>query len=95
MIKWRQSKRLIDFFTKRAISYWRMASANALVTRGRRVYVLAETRKHYVIYAATGGTFAIRLAPGLYVVQQYNPRTGEAVAASPRRWRSLAAVYHA
>jgi Domain of unknown function (DUF5060)/Protein of unknown function (DUF4038)/Putative collagen-binding domain of a collagenase len=72
-------KRLIDFFTTREIPYWKMSSRNALATSGTRVYVLAETGKHYIIYAAAGGTFSIRLAPGPYEVQQYNPRTGEVV----------------
>jgi hypothetical protein len=73
-------RRLIDFFATREVPYWPMSSRNDLVTSGTRVYMLAERGKRYVIYAAVGGTFSAKLAPGTYAVQRYDPRTGEAVA---------------
>lgn len=35
-------KHLIGLFTKKGIHYWEMSSANALVTTGKRIYVLAK-----------------------------------------------------
>ena len=70
-------KRLVDFFATKGLEYWKMSSQNALKTSGTRVYVLAETGRQYLIYAAIGGTFAINLAPRTYKARRYNPRTGE------------------
>jgi hypothetical protein len=70
-------KRMIDFFTTKGIEYWKMSSRNELVSSGERSYVLAEPGRQYVIYAATGGTIAVSLAPGSYRARRHNPRTGE------------------
>jgi len=70
-------KRLVDFFTTKGLSYWKMSSQNSLKTSGTRVYVLAETGRQYLIYAAIGGTFSVHIAPGTYIARRYNPRTGE------------------
>lgn len=70
-------QRLMQFFTTKGIEYWKMSSQNSLKTSGTRVYVLAETGRQYLIYAAVGGTFAVNIAPGTYTARRYNPRTGE------------------
>lgn len=70
-------KRMIDFFTTKNIEYWRMSSHNSLATQGTRIYVLAEPRRQYVIYAAIGGICTVDLAPGTYAARRYNPRTGD------------------
>ena len=70
-------KRMIDFFTAKNVEYWKMSSQNSLATEGTRVYVLAETGRQYVIYAAAGGACTVNLAPGTYAVRRYNPRTGD------------------
>ncbi len=67
---------LVDFFTTKGIEYWKMSSQNSL-TPNSRTYVLAETGRQYVAYAATGGTFTMDLAAGTYYAYEYNPRTGE------------------
>ncbi|MGI8783307.1 MAG: DUF5060 domain-containing protein [Acidobacteriota bacterium] len=70
-------RRLVDFFTTKGLHYWKMTSQNSLKTSGMRVYVLAETGRQYVIYAAVGGTFSVNIASGTYMARRYNPRTGE------------------
>ncbi len=69
-------KRMIDFFTAKGIEYWKMSSQNKLITTAKRTYVLAETGRQYVVYAATGGKFYIELAPGTYKAFRFDPRTG-------------------
>jgi hypothetical protein len=70
-------KRMIDFFTTKNIEYWKMSSQNSLLTSGSRTYVLAETGRQYVVYAAAGGSFSVKLAAGDYNAWRYDPRTGE------------------
>ncbi len=70
-------KHLIDLLTTKGIEYWKMASHNGLVTSGQRMCVLAEPGRQYVIYAAVGGDFSIKLAKGKYQAFRYDPRTGE------------------
>jgi len=70
-------QRLMQFFTTKGLEYWRMSSQNSLKTSGTRVYVLAETGRQYLIYAAVGGTFSVNVASGTYRARRYNPRTGE------------------
>ncbi len=72
-------KRLIDFFTRGNIEYWRMAPHNEMVTRGERVYVLAEPGRQYVVYAAAGGEFSLELPGGRFSASRYDPRTGETI----------------
>jgi Protein of unknown function (DUF4038)/Domain of unknown function (DUF5060)/Putative collagen-binding domain of a collagenase len=69
-------KRMVDFFTTKGIEYWKMSSQNGLVTSGTRTYVLTETGRQYVIYAAVGSTFSLNLAAGSYNARRYDPRTG-------------------
>jgi hypothetical protein len=57
-------KRMIDFFTTTSIEYWKMSSQNGLVTSGTRIYVLAETARQYLIYAAVGAASSVNLAVG-------------------------------
>lgn len=67
---------LIRFWTERGIPYWRMLPANQLVTSGKRVYVLADPGAEYVVYAASGGPFAIALPGGTYRYEWFDPATG-------------------
>ena len=57
-------KLMIDFFTTKGIEYWKMSSQNELITAGKRTYLLAETGRQYVVYAATGGSFSIESGRG-------------------------------
>jgi hypothetical protein len=69
-------KRTIDFFTTKAIEYWKMSGQNALLTAGSRSYVLAEDGRQYVIYTASGGAFSVRLVTGNYKAWRYDPTNG-------------------
>lgn len=70
-------RRLVDFFTKKGIEYWKMSGQNDLLTAGARAYVLAETGRQYVVYAATGGGFSVKLAEGSYKAWRYDPVDGK------------------
>jgi hypothetical protein len=72
-------RRLVDFFTGKGVEFWLMTPQNGLVKSGRRVYVLAEAGRQYVIYAAAGGDIAVELREGKYAAHRYDPRTGEEV----------------
>ena len=69
--------RLIAFFTRGDIPYWRMRPANDLARGAPRVYALADPGRTYVIYAAAGGAFSVALPPGEFAAQRFDPRTGE------------------
>ena len=56
-----------------------MASNNALITQGERVYALAEPGRQYVFYAAQGNRFTATIAPGTYRARRFDPATGEDV----------------
>jgi len=62
-----------------------MASHKELKLTGDRVYVLAEPARQYLFYAAVGGTFTAKLAPGTYAAHCFNPRTGEGVSLPDQR----------
>lgn len=69
--------RLIAFFTRSDVPFWRMRPAQELVAGAPRVYALADAGRCYVFYAATGGTFRAALPPGKFTATRYDPRTGE------------------
>ncbi len=69
-------KHLIAFFTQKGLEYWKMNSANELVT-GDRTYALAEPGRQYVVYAAVGGQFTLQVLAGKYTATLFNPSTGE------------------
>ncbi len=75
--EYRDVQNLTRFFTTKGIEYWKMTSHNEVKTSGTRVYVLAEPGRQYVVYAAAGGTFTLKLPAGDYYAYRYNPRTGE------------------
>jgi hypothetical protein len=71
-------QRLVSFFTTQRIQYWKMTSSNEL-TPDKRVYVLGQARKEYVVYSAVGGKITLDLPPpngATYRVTWYNPATG-------------------
>lgn len=71
-------RRLIDFFTaKPGFEYWKMRPDNELVKSGKRVYVLAEPGRQYIVYAAGGGRVSLEASGGPYRARRYDPRTGE------------------
>jgi hypothetical protein len=72
-------QRLIRFFTSRGIEYWKMRPDAAKSSVKERLYVLAWPGRQYVLYAAAGGKFSVKLAEGDYAARRYDPRTGEDV----------------
>lgn len=78
--EWDDVKRLIGFFTGKKIEYWKMLPANDLAVGGERVYVLADPARQYVVYAAAGGKFSIRLPVGKFQARRFDPRTAEDLA---------------
>ena len=68
--------RLIAFFTRGDIPFWRMRPANDLVRGTPRAYALAEAGRCYVIYAATGGKIFVQFPAGNFTATRFDPRTG-------------------
>jgi hypothetical protein len=80
---------MIDFFT--AFDWWKLVPHDELVTAG--AYCLAEPGRRYVVYLRTGRPVELRLEPGAYDAQWFNPRTGQrssAGAAQGPAWTSPA-----
>ncbi|MCC6446618.1 MAG: hypothetical protein IT210_24585 [Armatimonadetes bacterium] len=58
---------------------------------GRGAFCLAQPGKLYAIYLPAGGSASVKLGPGRYRVQWYNPRTGRYTALGETNrpeWRS-------
>jgi hypothetical protein len=72
-------RHLVDFWTKRGIQYWRMQPRESDEALRTRTYTLALEGEEYVTYAAAGGEVSVRLAPGMYSAERFDPRNGEAV----------------
>jgi hypothetical protein len=70
-------RRLVNFFTQPELTYWTMSPDTLTVTNGNRVYCLSEPARQYVVYAAAGGTFGLRLPAGTYQVTRLDPATGQ------------------
>lgn len=75
--EYKDIRNLVDFFTAKGLQYWKMSAQNELITKGERVYVLAEPGRQYIIYAAEGGELSIKLSPGIYNARQFHPATGK------------------
>lgn len=67
---------LVKLFTGRGLEYWKMSPAPELVSSEERVYVLAQPGRQYIVYAAAGGAFGLKLGEGNYSATLYNPRDG-------------------
>jgi enterochelin esterase-like enzyme len=74
--EYREIAALIDLFTTKGLEYWKMAPQPSAVEAGTRVYVLAAPGRQYIAYAAAGGAFTLRVAPGRYAAKLYDPRDG-------------------
>lgn len=70
-------RRLVNFFTKTVPSYWTLSPDTLSLTNTPRIYCLSEPGRHYVVYAADGGTASLTLPMGMYQVTQLDPATGE------------------
>jgi hypothetical protein len=67
---------LAALFTGKGLEYWRMTPEPGLIESGTRVYALALAGRQYIFYAAAGGAFRAKLAPGRYEAVLFNPRDG-------------------
>ena len=63
---------IVNFFT--SFEWWKTDPHDELVNNG--ALCLAEMGKQYVVYLPHGGSVTVRLKPGRYDVQWFNPRTG-------------------
>lgn len=63
---------MVDFFT--SFDWWKLEPHDESVDQG--AYCLSEPGKRYVIYQNTGRPVTVKLAPGDYAAEWFNPRTG-------------------
>ncbi|HKT12885.1 MAG TPA: DUF4038 domain-containing protein [Terriglobia bacterium] len=64
---------MVDFFT--GFDWWKTNPDDSLVTHGD--YCLADPGKIYAIYLPMAGSVTVKLEPGNYKAEWFNPRTGE------------------
>jgi hypothetical protein len=65
--------RMLEFFT--AFEWWRTEPHDELVTAGS--YCIAEPGRLYAIYLPHGGKVTVKLQKGTYILQSFDPQTGE------------------
>lgn len=78
---------MVDFFT--GLPWWRTDPHDELVTAGD--FCLAEPGKLYLVYLPMSGKVTVRLEPGEYAANWFNPRSGKTVplpAANGPEWTS-------
>jgi hypothetical protein len=83
--------RMVRFFTK--LEWWKTEPHDEYVDNG--AFCLADPGKLYVVYLPHGGEVAVKLEPGPYQAQWYNPRTGEYLPESKTEgpgWTSPTAI---
>jgi hypothetical protein len=66
---------MVDFFT--GFDWWKAEPHDELVDHG--AFCLAEPGKLYAVYLPQGERTTIKLIPGIYQMNWYNPRTGKAI----------------
>jgi hypothetical protein len=64
---------MVDFFT--SFDWWKTNPDDSLVTHGN--YCLADPGKIYVVYLPMAGSVTVKLEPGTYKAEWFNPRTGK------------------
>ena len=75
--------RMASFVEESAIRYWRMAPHDELIIGPPRTFFcLAEPDVAYMVYFRIGGEIRLRMNPGEYEVNWFNPRTGEFLPAT-------------
>ena len=73
-------KRMVHFWKSNDIPYWEMSSQNSLVSKGKRVYVLAKEPREYVAYSATGDSFELSLPLETFSYTWFDPKTGKSIS---------------
>ncbi|MHC4295857.1 MAG: DUF5060 domain-containing protein [Planctomycetota bacterium] len=71
---WNQTRYALEFFHDH-LPFAEMAPDNSL-TSNPKAYCLAKPGQIYAIYLLEGGSADLKVAPGIYSVQWYNPRAG-------------------
>lgn len=67
--------RLYEFMTR--FEWWKTEPRDELVDAGN--WCLAETGRVYAVYLPNGGAATVKLAPGRYQAEWFDPLTGEAI----------------
>ncbi len=81
---------MFDFFT--GFEWWKTEPHDELVDAGH--WCLAEPGRTYAVYLPNAGKVTVRMTPGRYRAEWFNPRTGEVIAIAPAEgpvWTSPAA----
>ena len=66
---------IVEFFT--SFEWWKTNPSDDLVDKGN--YCLAEPGRLYAIYLPHGGKVSVRLEPGVYTAEWFNPASGQRV----------------
>lgn len=75
MVMLRGYAHMVDFFT--SFDWWKTNPDDSLVTHGD--YCLADPGNIYGIYLPMAGSVSVKLEPGTYRAEWFNPRTGEKI----------------
>jgi len=75
---WDLTRFALDFFQKQ-LPFWRMTSADSLVSNATGAWCLAAPGEVYALYLPSGGSPSLQLPAGDFTVEWYNPRTGGAL----------------
>jgi hypothetical protein len=70
---------IVEFFT--SFEWWKTNPRDELVNGGN--YCLAEPGRTYAVYLPHGGKVSVRLEPGAYQAQWFNPTSGQWVPIGP------------
>jgi hypothetical protein len=72
---WDQTRHAIAFF-RAHLPFWEMEPDNSLVTGAEGAYAFAKAGQVYAVYLPSGGDAQVKLDPGSYTAQWFNPRAG-------------------
>ena len=73
---WKQTRIALNFYEQH-LHYWEMENANELLSN-EEAFCFAKPNEVYAIYVKRGSTkINLENAQGQYLVQWYNPRTGD------------------
>ena len=72
---WEQTRWALEFFHK-YLPFWEMEPDNTLASGAPQARVLARRDEMFAVQLPAGGEASLRLGPGSYRVQWYNPRAG-------------------
>jgi hypothetical protein len=73
MVMLRGYAHMVDFFT--SFDWWKTNPDDSLVTHGD--FCLADPGNTYVVYLPMAGSVTVKLEPGAYKAEWFNPRTGK------------------